>query len=75
MKRPAFRFRRPAAPEPARADQPDGLWLWRGALWTPCAARKSTECERTGATIGPGDRVWRPLGNGDARMFRVKSWS
>lgn len=55
--------------EPVRMN--DGLYRWRGLLWTLAKTRKRHDCWKTGKPIEKGDRAFYPLTNGSDRMRRV----
>jgi hypothetical protein len=43
-----------------------------GMPWTLCKVRKATQCYVTGRPIACGDDAYRPITNGQNRMFRLK---
>jgi hypothetical protein len=48
------------------------LFRWGGQSWIPVTARKAATCDASGEKIKPGDKIWRPLGNGRNRFRRLK---
>ena len=50
-----------------------GLALIDGKLWSRCKVRKTATCKISGSKINKGDEAYRPTGNGDNRMYRIKA--